>query len=91
MQNKLLFEASVAGSNSFQLPPLDVPEETSLPTEMLRSDNPPLPDLPENETVRHFTRLSKRAYGVDDGFYLSLIHIWPTAGAKKQKSKEEVR
>lgn len=69
MQNKLLFERSVAGSNSFRLPPSDVPEEVSLPTEMLRPDNPPLPDLPENEAVRHFTRLSKRAYGVDDGFY----------------------
>ncbi len=69
MQNKLLFEASVAGSNSFQLPPLDVPDEMNLPEELLRPDNPPLPDLPENETVRHFTRLSKRAYGVDDGFY----------------------
>lgn len=69
MQNKLLFEASVPGSNNFRLPPPEVPEEINLPADMLRSDNPPLPDLPENETVRHFTRLSKRAYGVDDGFY----------------------
>lgn len=69
MQNRLLFEASVAGSNSFQLPPLDVPNEINLPEGLLRPDNPPVPDLPENETVRHFTRLSKRAYGVDDGFY----------------------
>lgn len=69
MQNRLLFETSVDGSNSFRLPPLDVPDSISMPEELLRADNPPLPDLPENETVRHFTRLSKRAYGVDDGFY----------------------
>lgn len=69
MQNKLVFEVGVAGSNSFQLPPLDVPNEINVPENLLRTDNPPVPDLPENEAVRHFTRLSKRAYGVDDGFY----------------------
>ncbi len=68
--SKLLFERNVPGSNNFQLPPLDVPEQPcAIPTELLRGDLPPIPELPENETVRHFTELSRRAYGVDDGFY----------------------
>lgn len=69
MPNKLLFEASVDGSNSFRLPPLDVPESLEIPQELLRTGNPPLPDLPKNETVRHFVGLSRKAYGVDSGFY----------------------
>ncbi|HWQ76285.1 MAG TPA: aminomethyl-transferring glycine dehydrogenase subunit GcvPB [Syntrophomonas sp.] len=69
---KLLFEKSVPGSNSFSLPPLDVevPEwSASIPAEYLRQEELPLPELSEVETVRHYTALSHRAYGVDDGFY----------------------
>lgn len=66
---KLLFESSVAGSNKFILPPSEVPNESMIPAAMLRQDHLPLPDLPENEAVRHYVGLSKKAYGVDDGFY----------------------
>ncbi len=69
MKPKLLFEASVTGSNNFRLPPLDVPDENIIPAELMREAEPPLPDLPENEVVRHFTNLSRKAYGVDNGFY----------------------
>lgn len=69
MSNKLLFEKSVSGSNSFALPPREVPDETRIPAAMLRQELPPLPDVPENETVRHFVGLSQHAYGVDNGFY----------------------
>jgi glycine dehydrogenase subunit 2 len=68
--SKLLFERNIPGSNRFQLPPLDVPEQpVAIPEELLRGELPPLPDLPENEAIRHFTELSQRAYGVDSGFY----------------------
>ncbi len=68
--SRLSFEKSVTGSNTFHLPPLDVPvDEIAIPQEFLRSGEAPIPDLPENETIRHFTHLSTKAFGVDTGFY----------------------
>jgi len=69
---KLIFEKSMAGSNSFSLPPADIPEtdiSSVIPEKFLRHDLLPLPELSEVETVRHFTALSHQAYGVDDGPY----------------------
>jgi glycine dehydrogenase subunit 2 len=70
--NKLLFEKSVPGSNSFFLPPLDFSTaeiSSTIPEEFLRQQELELPELSEVEVVRHYTALSHRAYGVDDGFY----------------------
>ena len=39
-----------------------------LPEELLRADTP-LPDLPEIEVIRHYTELSRKNFGVDNGFY----------------------
>jgi glycine dehydrogenase subunit 2 len=69
---KLLNEKSVPGSNAFALPPCDIdisPLADSIPAEFLRQDAPCIPELSEVEAVRHYTELSHRAYGVDDGFY----------------------
>ena len=69
---KLLFEKSNPGSNSFFLPPLDFPATevaATIPGEFLRREDIELPELSEIEVVRHYTALSHRAYGVDDGFY----------------------
>ena len=54
------------------LPQLDVPEhETTdlLPQEVIRQNEPRIPNLSEPEVVRHYTALSKLNYGVDDGLY----------------------
>ncbi|MDD4803253.1 MAG: aminomethyl-transferring glycine dehydrogenase subunit GcvPB [Syntrophomonas sp.] len=70
--NKLVFEKHVKGSNSFTLPPCDISEESvsqCIPELFLRREDTALPELSEVEAVRHFTNLSKRAYGVDNGFY----------------------
>lgn len=70
--SKLIFEKSVAGSNAFSLPPCDVPAvelTQGIPQQFLRSEDPSIPDVSEVEAVRHFTELSHRAFGVDDGFY----------------------
>ncbi len=40
-----------------------------LPPELRRSEPPRLPEVPESELVRHFTRLSSRNFGIDTGFY----------------------
>lgn len=70
--NKLIFEKSVAGSNSFCLPPADIPTpelSASIPQDFLRQAELTLPDVSEVEVVRHFTELSHRSFGVDDGLY----------------------
>ena len=40
-----------------------------LPEKLLRKLAPRIPDLAEWEIIRHFTHLSLRNYGVDNGFY----------------------
>lgn len=67
----LIFEKSRRDSNKMNIPPADVDPVDITQTigeEYLRAGELPLPDVNEVEAVRHYTALSKRAYGVDDGF-----------------------
>ena len=68
---KLLFEKEVKGSNPFSFPLPDFSDNTDseIPADYFRSTSLGIPELSEVETVRHFTALSKRAFGVDDGPY----------------------
>jgi len=43
--------------------------EDELDDELLRSDAPGLPEISQPELIRHYTELSKKNYGVDDGLY----------------------
>jgi glycine dehydrogenase subunit 2 len=67
----LLFERSRPGRRAGRLPALDVPPAPpeAVPERMRRRTPPRLPEVPENEIVRHYTRLSQRNWGVDVGFY----------------------
>src|SRR3989441_2964217 len=68
----LIFEKGAPGRRSFNMPALDVPTESiesMLPTEMIRQEAAPLPEVSEIEVVRHYTHLSQRNFGVDTGFY----------------------
>jgi len=65
---KLLFEISKAGHRCNVLPALDVPEKR-LPKKEKRGIPLPLPELSEIELSRHYTRLMKRTFGVNSGFY----------------------
>ena len=65
---KLLFEISKEGHGCDLLPALDVPE-TILPEIYKRGTPLPLPQLSEIELSRHYTRLMKRTFGVNSGFY----------------------
>jgi glycine dehydrogenase subunit 2 len=70
-EQRLIFEKSVPGRTAFSLPVLDVPaDEISklIPSDLLR-DKVNLPELTELDVVRHFTSLSRRNFGVDNGFY----------------------
>lgn len=69
---ELIFEQSVPGRTGVSLPAIDVPEEeieSLIPAEYLRQGPPGLPEVSEVEAARHFTRLSRRNFGVDTGFY----------------------
>ena len=68
----LIFEISTPGHKGYSLPELQVPkidQKNVLPTEMLRKEDPNLPEASEIEVVRHFTHLSNMNFGVDTGFY----------------------
>ena len=66
---ELIFEKSKTGRKALQLPPLDVPhQETNIPPEFLRHDLN-LPEVSEFDIIRHYTALSRRTFGVDNGFY----------------------
>jgi glycine dehydrogenase subunit 2 len=67
MTEPLLSEISVAGRLGVSLPEMDVPPAT-MPVHLLRPDLP-LPELSEQDVVRHFLRLSQMNYAVDKGFY----------------------
>lgn len=72
MPSKLIFELSRPGRKGYSLPKVDVPEkhiEDLIPQKFLRSSPPALPELSENEVVRHYIRLSTLNYHVDKGFY----------------------
>ena len=62
-----VFEKSVKGRRGAEVSPLEV-ERYDYNAYHLR-DELVLPELSEPEVVRHYTALSKRTYGVDDGFY----------------------
>jgi len=63
-----IFELSSVGRLGVTMPASDVPEAAALPADLLRRELP-LPELAEVDVVRHYTRLSKFNYSVDDGFY----------------------
>jgi len=65
---ELLFEKSRCGRGLSLLPACDVPEVQPCDCQ-LRKDAPRLPQLSEAELSRHYTALSKRAHGLNDGFY----------------------
>ena len=63
-----IFELSSPGRLGVSMPASDVPSTALPPKNLLRSELP-LPELAEVDVVRHYTRLSKFNYSVDDGFY----------------------
>ncbi|MDO4564315.1 MAG: aminomethyl-transferring glycine dehydrogenase subunit GcvPB [Clostridia bacterium] len=65
---KLIFENSIEGRGCELLPACDVPA-VELPIELRRAVKPKLPQLSEIDITRHYTALSKRAHGVNCGFY----------------------
>ncbi|HDD61158.1 MAG TPA: glycine dehydrogenase subunit 2 [Chloroflexi bacterium] len=67
MTEKTIFELSRPNRKGIRFPAPDVPL-AELPKDFLR-ENLPLPEVPENEVVRHFTNISQLNHSVDNGFY----------------------
>ena len=68
----LIFEQSRPGRSGIDLPAVDVPGGSlneMIPQGLLREQAPQLPEVSEGDIVRHYTALSRRNYGVDNGFY----------------------
>jgi glycine dehydrogenase subunit 2 len=68
----LIFEMSKPGRVAYSLPESDVPEAELadlLPEEMLRETPAELPEVSELDLIRHYTELSRRNHGIDNGFY----------------------
>lgn len=65
---KTIYEISKSGKRAVTFAPLQV-EKYSLDQKYLRSEEVNLPAVAEVDLVRHYMALSKRAFGVDDGFY----------------------
>lgn len=69
-ESRTIFERSRPGAPGYRFPDADLPSgEVSIPLSLGRKTAAALPELSEIETVRHFTNLSRRNYGVDLGFY----------------------
>ena len=67
-----IYEKSRPGRRAFTAPELDVPErplDELLPARFRRTEEPRLPEVSEPEIVRHYTRISKRNFDLDTGFY----------------------
>lgn len=72
MPEKLIFEKSVQGRRgvTFSIETLEnFSVESVLPKAHQRETDLNLPEVSENELMRHYTRLSQETYGVDNGFY----------------------
>ena len=64
---KLIFERSKRGRGCSILPECDVP--VVLPDGDRRERELHLPQVSETDVSRHYTKLAKQTYGVNDGFY----------------------
>jgi len=72
MKEKLIFDLSREGRKGYSLSKNDIPElplASILPSKFLRKAPAELPEVSENEVVRHFVRLSNLNYHVDKNMY----------------------
>lgn len=71
-EKALIFEMSHPGRVAYSLPESDVPDinlTELIPAKFRRQVEPDLPEVYEVDVIRHYTALSRRNFGVDNGFY----------------------
>jgi glycine dehydrogenase subunit 2 len=70
--NDLIFEISRPGRLGSSLPESDVTKinlQDKLPKHLIRDKHAELPEVSELQLVRHYTALSNKNHGIDNGFY----------------------
>ena len=67
--DRLIFELSKKGRTGYSLQAPQIKSECAIPSGLLRSEAPALPEVSEVDVVRHYTNLSQMNFGVDTGFY----------------------
>ncbi|UJF34409.1 aminomethyl-transferring glycine dehydrogenase subunit GcvPB [Paenibacillus hexagrammi] len=68
----LIFEMSHPGRVAYAIPECDVPEadlSELIPSQYQRKTPAELPEVYEVDVIRHYTSLSRRNFGIDNGFY----------------------
>jgi glycine dehydrogenase subunit 2 len=65
----LVFERSGEGKVGYSLPPLDVPEALAIPAALVRGEITGETEISEVEVARHFTRLSRLNFSIDEALY----------------------
>jgi glycine dehydrogenase subunit 2 len=65
----LVFERSGEGKVGYSLPPLDVPPVMAIPESLRRSEIEGETEISEVEVARHFTRLSRLNFSIDQALY----------------------
>lgn len=65
----IIFEHSRKNRTAQAQQPADSIRNFDLPESLLRKDIPLLPEVSELETVRHYTRLSRKNFSIDTHFY----------------------
>lgn len=66
--DKLIFEISKEGRIGYNLPKNDF-HSVDLPKELLRGETAELPEVSELDVVRHYTNVSLKNFGVENGIY----------------------
>lgn len=64
----MIFELSKKGRIGFNIEEKSLPE-VELPKHLLRQEKADLPEVSELDVVRHFTNVSQKNFGVENGFY----------------------
>jgi glycine dehydrogenase subunit 2 len=65
----LIFEHSQPGRRNISQAPLFENRISDIPSSLLRTDAPLLPESSELDVVRHYTRLSQKNFSIDTHFY----------------------
>jgi glycine dehydrogenase subunit 2 len=68
-QEPLVFERSGKGKVGYALPPLDVPPVVAIPSSLQREEIAGGTEITEVEVARHFTRLSRLNFSIDQNMY----------------------
>lgn len=69
--NKLIFELSQSGRVGYSLPGESFPEYKieDLGKDLLRKESVDLPEVSELDVLRHYTNISNKNFGLENGFY----------------------